>query len=62
LARKRDEDTLESNATDLNVIEQVKILKESPMVKKRVGDGRLRIVGARYNLQSGKVELLNKGD
>jgi len=44
------------------VTEQVKILKQSPLFKKRVADGGLKIVGARYNLQSGKVELLDAGD
>jgi carbonic anhydrase len=62
LARKKSADDLESRAIDLNVTEQVKILKQSPLFKKRVADGSLKIVGARYNLQSGKVELLDAGD
>jgi carbonic anhydrase len=41
------------------VIAQMKILKQSPLFKKRVTDGSLKIVGARYNLQSGKVEILD---
>jgi hypothetical protein len=28
------------------------ILKQSPLLKKRVADGSLKIVGARYKLQS----------
>jgi hypothetical protein len=39
----------------------VTILKQSPLFKKRVADGRLKMVGARYNLQSGRVELLDAG-
>ena len=62
LARKKSADDLESQAIDLNVTEQVKILKQSPLLKKRVADGSLKIVGARYNLQSGKVELLDPGN
>jgi carbonic anhydrase len=62
LARKRGGANLESNTIDLNVIEQVKILKQSPTFKRRVADGTLRIVGASYNLQSGEVELLDKSD
>ena len=50
------------NAIDLNVIEQVKNLTQSPLFKKLVTDGSLKILGARYNLQSGKVEILDAGD
>jgi carbonic anhydrase len=62
LARKKSADDLEFRAIDLNVTEQVKILKQSPLFKKRVADSSLKIVGARYNLQSGKVELLDAGN
>ena len=61
-ARKKSVDDLESRAVDLNVIEQMKILKRSPLFKKRVADGSFKIVGARYNLQSGKVEILDTGN
>ena len=44
-----------NSAIDLNVTDQVKILELSPLFKKRVADGSLKIVGARYNLESGKV-------
>jgi carbonic anhydrase len=40
----------------------VKILTQSPLFRKRVADGSLKILGARYNLQTGKVEILNAGD
>lgn len=58
-ARKKGGKSLESNAIDLNVDEQVKILEHSDQFKKRVTDGSLKIVGARYRLESGKVELLD---
>jgi carbonic anhydrase len=61
-ARKKGGDNLESSAIDLNVIDQVKTLARSPQFKKRVADGSLKIVGARYDLESGKVEILNPGD
>jgi carbonic anhydrase len=61
-ARKKSGDNLESSAIDLNVTDQVKILERSPLFKKRVADGSLKIVGARYNLESGKVEIINSGD
>jgi carbonic anhydrase len=44
------------------VIDQVKILERSPQFKERVADGSLKIVGARYNLESGKVEIINSSD
>jgi len=57
-ARKKGDESLESNAIDLNVDEQVRALERSALFKERVADGKLKVVGARYNLQSGKVELL----
>ncbi|MGH7988436.1 MAG: carbonic anhydrase [Candidatus Binataceae bacterium] len=60
-ARKNKGGDLESSAINLNVVEQVKILKRSPLFKNRIADGSLRIVGARYNLPTGKVELLDVG-
>jgi carbonic anhydrase len=61
-ARKKGSDNLESSAIDLNVTEQVKALENSPQFKKRVADDSLKIVGARYNLESGKVEIINSGE
>jgi carbonic anhydrase len=61
-ARRKGGDNLESSAIDLNVTDQVKILERSPLFEKRVADGSLKIVGARYNLESGKVEIINSGD
>lgn len=61
-ARKAGGDKLESSAIDLNVTDQVKTLERSLLFKKRVADGSLKIVGARYNLESGKVEIINSGE
>jgi carbonic anhydrase len=44
------------------VAEQVSTLERSPLFKKRVADGSLKIVGGRYHLESGKVEVFNSGD
>ena len=57
LASKHGGDDLVESGIDLNVIQQVETLKKSPLFQKRVADGSLKIVGARYKLQSGKVEL-----
>ena len=59
LARNKSADNVESRAIDLNVIAQAKILTQSPLFKKRVADGSFKILGARYNLQSGKVAILD---
>lgn len=61
-ARKAGGDELESRAVELNVSRQVAILERSPLFKKRVADGSLKIVGGRYNLESGKVEFFKPGD
>jgi len=61
-ARKKSGDNLESSAIDFNVTNQVKNLERSPEFKQRVADGSLKIVGARYNLESGKVETINPGE
>jgi len=46
-----------SNAIDRNVELMVAQLKASPIFSDRVKDGRLAIVGGRYNLKSGKVTI-----
>jgi carbonic anhydrase len=61
-ARKADGNNLESRAIDSNVTSQVAILERSPLFKKRVADGSLKIVGGRYNLERGKVEFFKPGD
>lgn len=60
-ARKRGGDKLESRAIDSNVTDQVRMLERSPLFKKRLANGSLKIVGGRYNLQSGKVEIIESG-
>jgi len=61
-ARKLGGGNLESGAIDLNVTNQVRMLEGSPLFEKRVADGSLKIVGGRYNLESGKVEIIKPGD
>jgi carbonic anhydrase len=61
-AKNKGGANLESNAIELNVAEQVKALKASPLFQQRIADGSLKIVGARYNLQSGTVKLLGDAD
>jgi carbonic anhydrase len=57
-ARKAGGDVL-SRAIDMNVEDQVAILKRSAQFEKRVKDGSLMIVGARYDLRTGEVRLLS---
>lgn len=54
-ARKAGAGNVESNAIDLNVTNQVRMLERSPLFKKRVKNGSLKIVGGRYHLENGKV-------
>jgi carbonic anhydrase len=61
-ARKAGGGNLESSAIDLNVTSQVRMLERSPLFKKRIADGSLKIVGGRYNLHSGKVEIIQPGE
>jgi carbonic anhydrase len=53
------EDQLLNNSIDENVRMIVLQLRSSqPMLSKLVAEGKLKIVGARYRLDSGKVEIL----
>jgi carbonic anhydrase len=47
-----------SNAINANVLGMVKELEAEPAFAEYIKKGKLRIVGARYNLATGKVELL----
>ena len=57
-AREKGATDLESTAITLNVRRQVQILERSLLLRKRISDGRIKVVGARYNLESGKVDIL----
>lgn len=46
-----------SKAIDLNVADQVAALEHSASLEKRVKDGKLMIVGGRYDLRTGKVRI-----
>jgi carbonic anhydrase len=47
-------------ATRANVSNTVRQLKEaSPLLAERVGDGRLRVVGAQYSLETGLVDFFD---
>jgi|YelNatPaOPRAMG01_1025707.scaffolds.fasta_scaffold04362_4 carbonic anhydrase len=58
LAKHGHGDTL-SNAIDENVKLVVEGLKRSPEFAAMVKDGELKIVGARYDFQTGRVRVLN---
>ncbi len=57
IAKKEDSPVLE-NAIKLNVERMVSFLSESPVLKKIVQKGNLKIQGAYYDLDTGKVTLL----
>ena len=48
------------NASAKEVVRRgVTVLRESPVLKERLGSGRLKVVGAFYDLDTGKVEFLS---
>lgn len=54
------EDDLHFQATRLNVIANVKRLRDAtPVLRRRVREGQLRIVGAMYHLETGRVEVVD---
>jgi len=57
-ARKAGGNNLEASTIDFNVTDQERMLERSPALKKHLADGTLKIVGAVYNLESGKVKII----
>jgi carbonic anhydrase len=55
---KSDDTASVKAATKANVLHQVKILKQSPVVAELIDQNKLKVVGAYYNLDSGEVTLL----
>jgi carbonic anhydrase len=49
---------LVDNAVIANVQDQIENLKRSPLLKKRLESGKLKIVGGRYDLDTGKVTII----
>ncbi len=56
-AKKQTGDLLD-NAVTANVLHVLNALKQSPILSKALTQGTLQIVGARYDLDTGKVEIL----
>jgi carbonic anhydrase len=46
------------NAVDANVYDQIERLKRSSLLSERVRSGKLKIVGGRYDLDTGRVKIL----
>jgi len=55
---QNDKKALIEEATDQHVILEVESLRQKEPFKKMIESGKLRIVGGRYDLDSGKVEML----
>lgn len=53
-----DTNLLAARAIDAHVIHQVQELRKSAMFREKVASGKLRIVGGRYDLESGRVTML----
>jgi carbonic anhydrase len=56
-ARDQPGDLL-ANAVNVNVELGVRRLKESPLLAGLIGQGRLKIAGGRYDLDTGRVEII----
>ena len=55
----KDKAELVETAIDENInLVAAKIVKQSPLIKKLVGQGKLKIVAAKYDLDDGKVTLM----
>lgn len=46
------------NAVIANVYQQIERLKQSPLLRERLESGQLKIVGGRYDLDTGRVSIL----
>ncbi len=47
------------NATKQNVLDQIEKLKASPVISQLITDGKLKIIGGYYDLQTGKVSMVS---
>jgi carbonic anhydrase len=47
-----------TNAVKANVLNQIKRLQTSPVIAQKIQQGKMKIVGGFYDLDTGKVELL----
>jgi carbonic anhydrase len=53
-----DKDALIAATTDQHVIEEVRQLRSASPFKEMIADGKLKIVGGRYDLDTGLVTML----
>jgi carbonic anhydrase len=56
IAKNEPGDQLE-NTIKANVMLQIERLKQSPVISQLIAENKLKIVGSRYNLDSGEVEI-----
>lgn len=59
LSTKEDKE-IYNKAAELNVENSINIINQNEVVKKYVNDGKVKVVGANYSLQTGKVKWLNR--
>lgn len=55
---KKKNKTIEDAAGENVKVQMRTILRKSPVCKKLVGEGKLKIIGAKYKLASGEVEII----
>lgn len=49
-----------NKAVELNVENSIKLINQDEVVKKYIDEGKVKVVGANYSLETGKVKWLNK--
>lgn len=59
VATDADEKTLASKAEDINVMNSIAVLRQSKIIKHLEEEGKIKLVGAKYNLETGKVDFFD---
>lgn len=57
---EKGEKEIFNKAVELNIENSINLIKEDEIVKKYIDSGKVKIVGANYSLETGKVEWLKK--
>ncbi|AKL96504.1 carbonic anhydrase [Clostridium aceticum] len=55
-------DELYEKATDENILNSIEEIEKSPIVKELIGTGNLKILGAKYILETGEVKFFSEVD
>ncbi|MGL4874027.1 MAG: carbonic anhydrase, partial [Clostridium sp.] len=56
-----DDIKIVNKAVELNVENSIRLISENEIVKRYIDEGKVKVVGANYNLETGRVEWLKIG-